>query len=99
MTLPCTCWSCRRSHTGLIAEIEYKKAAVLAPGEAAPVSNLSSVKFEQGQYGMAIEYLLNALNLIKNGGTDDVAARKKQTLYERLLKCYMHESRFDDALT
>ncbi|KAK3358423.1 hypothetical protein B0T24DRAFT_129299 [Lasiosphaeria ovina] len=81
------------------AEIEYKKAALLAPDDPSPLSNLSSVKFELGQYAAASEYILKALRLAGDAeaDSDEVALRKKRTLRERLAKCYMHESRFGEA--
>ncbi|KAK3341938.1 hypothetical protein B0T25DRAFT_559628 [Lasiosphaeria hispida] len=80
------------------AEVEYRKAATLAPNDPSPLSNLSSVKFELGQYAAAIAYIQRSLKLAGDVQADEAAVRKKKTLYERLAKCYMHESRFDDAV-
>lgn len=79
------------------AEVEYKNAAKLAPNDPTPLSNLSSVKFELGQYRAASEYIAKSLKLATVVETDEVAVRKRRMLYERLAKCYMHESRFDEA--
>jgi Flp pilus assembly protein TadD len=79
--------------------VQYQKAFALAPNDPTPLSNLSSIKFEQGQYRIAVEYILKSLSLAstKDAEADEAALRRKRTLYERLTKCYMHESRFDEA--
>ncbi|KAK4444817.1 hypothetical protein QBC34DRAFT_442177 [Podospora aff. communis PSN243] len=50
---------------GKLAEAgrEYEKAAALAPNDPTPLSNLSSVKFELGEYSSAAEYILKSLQL------------------------------------
>lgn len=80
-----------------LAEAEYKKAAELAPHDPTPLSNLSSVKFEQARYAAAVEYILKALKLVNDDNSSEAVIRKRKTLYERLSKCYMHELRFDEA--
>ncbi|KAK4448655.1 tetratricopeptide [Podospora aff. communis PSN243] len=82
------------------AEAEYKKTAVLAPADPSPLSNLSSLKFEQGQYSIASLYILKSLKLADENDAnqdDEAAVKKRKTLQERLVKCYMHQSRFDEA--
>ena len=79
----------------MVAGHEYEKAAALAPDDPTPLSNLSSVKFELGDYSSAAEYILKALELTRDD--TDAAAKKKRTLHERLAKCYVHERRFEQA--
>ncbi|KAK1752247.1 tetratricopeptide [Echria macrotheca] len=80
------------------AEAEYKKAAKLDPQDPAPLSNLSSVKFELGHYAAAAAYILKALDLTGPAADgDQQTGRKRNTLYERLAKCYMHDSCFEEA--
>ncbi|EAQ82947.1 hypothetical protein CHGG_10765 [Chaetomium globosum CBS 148.51] len=82
---------------GKLAEAgrEYEKAAALAPNDPSPFSNLSSVKFELGDYSSAIEYILKSLQLTQDDS--DAAVKKKKTLHERLAKCYIHGRRFEEA--
>ncbi|KAK3989044.1 tetratricopeptide [Cladorrhinum sp. PSN332] len=79
------------------AETSYKLAAKLAPNDATPLSNLSSVKFEQGQYSAAAAYIHKALELSKDLPLDKAAERKREVLHLRLAKCYLHECRFAEA--
>ena len=72
-------------------------AASLAPEDPTPLSNLSSVKFELGQYPAAIEFISKSLELAKGVPVDAAAERRNKALYARLVKCYMHESQFDKA--
>ena len=74
---------------------EYEKAAALAPNDPSPLSNLSSVKFELGEYASAAEYILKALQVTQED--DSETAAKKRTLHERLAKCYMHGRKFEQA--
>ncbi|KAK0732026.1 hypothetical protein B0H67DRAFT_631840 [Lasiosphaeris hirsuta] len=67
------------------AEVEYKRAAVLAPDDPSPLSNLSSVKLELGQYAVAILYIQKYLKLAGDVGADEAAVRKKNVLNEHLL--------------
>lgn len=46
---------------------------------------------------MARMYILKALQLAKDGETEDARSRREKTLYERLLKCHLHEAQFDEA--
>lgn len=78
-----------------VAGREYQKAAALAPDDPTPLSNLSSVKFELGEYSAATEYILKCLQLTEDNS--DAAAKKKRTLHERLAKCYIHGRRFEQA--
>ncbi|KAH6623940.1 hypothetical protein F5144DRAFT_623763 [Chaetomium tenue] len=52
---------------------EYEKAAALVPNDPSPLSNLSSVKFELGDYSSAIEYILKSLHISEKTG-DGAAA-------------------------
>lgn len=72
-------------------------AARLAPHDPSPLSNLSSVKFELGQYSAASQYILKSLELTERLEPEEDRIRKKKTLYERLVKCYVHDCRFDEA--
>lgn len=73
------------------AEREYQLAATLAAGDPTPLSNLSSVKFELGQYGAAIPFINKALQLAERAPHDEAAERRAKALYARLAKCCMHE--------
>lgn len=70
------------------AEEAYKKAALLAPQDASPISNLSAVKYEMGDYRAAITYIQKATSLAFSGTDTDDA--KKDKLYSRMAKCYLH---------
>jgi len=80
-----------------LAEIAYKEAASLAPGDPLPLSNMSSVKFELGQFSAAIGFINESLALTPEGTDDVTTKRRRETLYSRLIKCYLHESRYDAA--
>src|SRR5690242_638592 len=61
------------------AEAEYIRATNLAPQDPEPLSSLSSVKFELGQYSGAVEYILKCLELAdKTGDRDAPEAAKKR---------------------
>ncbi|KAK4185855.1 tetratricopeptide [Podospora australis] len=79
------------------AETSYKLAAKLAPNDPSPLSNLSSVKFEQGQYSAAAAYIHEALELSEAFPLDEAAKRKRELLYLRLAKCHAHEGKFAEA--
>ncbi|QPH11568.1 hypothetical protein C2857_003367 [Epichloe festucae Fl1] len=70
------------------AEKAYKKAALLAPQDPSPISNLSAVKYEMGDYRAAIAYIQKAISLAVSGTDDDDA--KKDKLYSRMAKSYLH---------
>ncbi|GAB0146017.1 hypothetical protein EsHS_00006429 [Epichloe bromicola] len=70
------------------AEEAYKKAALLAPQDASPISNLSAVKYEMGDYRAAIAYIQKAISLAVSGTDNDEA--KKDKLYSRMAKFYLH---------
>ncbi|KAB5529051.1 tetratricopeptide [Coniochaeta sp. 2T2.1] len=77
------------------AETAYKLAASFAPEDPTPLSNLSSVKFELGQYSAAIDFIIKSLELAKKvPGDDDAAERKRKALHTRLAKCYVHDRQF-----
>jgi tetratricopeptide (TPR) repeat protein len=79
------------------AEAAFEQAASLAPDDPAPLSNLSSVQFELGNYDEAARLIQRSLALTKDVPGDEAADRKKQMLYARLGKCYMHDSKFEEA--
>jgi tetratricopeptide (TPR) repeat protein len=81
----------------IIAEVAYKASASLAPDDPAPLSNLSSVKFELGQYSEAVAFIQRSLELLEQEPNDEAATRKSKALYDRLAKCYMHDSLFGKA--
>ncbi|KAM3430865.1 hypothetical protein MY4824_007438 [Beauveria thailandica] len=76
------------------AEKAYQLAASLAPQDAAPVSNLSAVKYETGDYDSCITYIKQALAL-SAAGTND--AGRNDTLNARLAKCLLHLRDFSSA--
>ncbi|KAM3512042.1 hypothetical protein MY11210_004302 [Beauveria gryllotalpidicola] len=69
------------------AEKAYQLAASLAPQDPAPVSNLSAVKYETGDYKSSITYIKQALALYAAGTKD---AGKNDKLNARLAKCFLH---------
>ncbi|KJZ70538.1 hypothetical protein HIM_10082 [Hirsutella minnesotensis 3608] len=69
------------------AEQAYKTAASLAPHDSSPISNLSAVRYEMGDYRGAIAHIRNAISL--NVSENDDSA-KKDKLYGRLVKCFLH---------
>lgn len=69
--------------TSSLAAEAYNKAAALAPSDPLPLSNLSAVKFEMGDYSGAVETANKALGL-----TEDVAMKDK--LSARLAKCHAY---------
>ncbi|KAH8897458.1 tetratricopeptide [Thozetella sp. PMI_491] len=71
----------------LDAEKAYQQAVSLAPDDPSPLSNLSAVAFEKGQYPSAIIYAQKALVL---SGSEPEDGGKKQRLYGRLAKCHLH---------
>ncbi|KAI9149886.1 hypothetical protein HJFPF1_09632 [Paramyrothecium foliicola] len=60
-----------------------------------PLSNLSAVYYEQGQYSLAIECIHKALDAAPTFGHDE---RKLQNLYGRLARCHLHMSNGQGAL-
>ncbi|KAJ6782404.1 hypothetical protein PWT90_10097 [Aphanocladium album] len=71
----------------LQAEIAYKKAASLAPEDPRPLSNLSAVRFELGDYKTAILFVNKAIAL---SGDGNGAAASQDKLYSRLAKCHLY---------
>lgn len=76
------------------AEKAYTKAAALAPHDSSPVSNLSAVRYEMGDYKGAIAHIKEAISLSVHGA-DDIS--KKDRLYSRLAKCFLYLLDFDSA--
>ncbi|KAM0738037.1 hypothetical protein ACQRIT_007513 [Beauveria bassiana] len=77
-----------------LSEKAYQLAASLAPQDPAPVSNLSAVKYETGDYKGSITYIKQALAL-SAAGTNDAA--KIDKLNARLAKCFLHLRDFSSA--
>ncbi|KAI8287173.1 hypothetical protein K4K60_012800 [Colletotrichum sp. SAR11_57] len=69
------------------AEKAYKEAASLAPEDPAPWSNISAIKFEQGDYAGSLKNLEKALSL---SSAEPENGPKKQKLYTRMAKCHLH---------
>ncbi|KAJ0375722.1 hypothetical protein COL26b_006044 [Colletotrichum chrysophilum] len=65
------------------AEKAYREAAALAPEDPAPWSNISAIKFEQGDYTSCLQNLEKALSLSSSEAKDEP---KKQKLYTRMAK-------------
>ncbi|KAB5527966.1 hypothetical protein GE09DRAFT_1228871 [Coniochaeta sp. 2T2.1] len=72
------------------AEVSYKAAASLAPGDPTPLANLSCVKYELGQYSEAVDFIQQSLKLMESGPADEESARKSKALYDRLAKSFIH---------
>ncbi|KAK1780119.1 hypothetical protein QBC45DRAFT_285837, partial [Copromyces sp. CBS 386.78] len=75
-----------------IAEAAYNVAADLAPGDAAPFSNLSAVKYEKGEYADAVKFATKALSLYP-----EAEAAKREKVYVRLAKSHIHDLKLDEA--
>lgn len=72
--------------TMITAEKAYEEALRLDPQDAAPLTNLSALKFELGQYDLSVQRIEQALSL-------PVAAldvEKQQKLYARWTKCQLN---------
>lgn len=69
----------------------YKEAAFLAPEDYAPLSNMSAVHFEMGQYNQAVEYAEEALQLLRSEPDD---GPKKQKLHARIAKSLLYSMDF-----
>ncbi|KAF6832658.1 tetratricopeptide [Colletotrichum plurivorum] len=76
------------------AEKAYQEAAALAPEDPAPWSNISAIKFEQGDYASALKNLEKALSLSSSEPDD---GPKKQKLLTRMAKCHLHSLSLEDA--
>ncbi|KDN67994.1 putative tetratricopeptide [Colletotrichum sublineola] len=81
---------------GLFAKAEeaYREAAALAPKDPAPWSNISAIKFEQGDYKTALDSIEKALSL---SAAEPDSSPKKQKLYARMAKCHLLSLSLDDA--
>ncbi|KAF9878329.1 putative tetratricopeptide [Colletotrichum karsti] len=76
------------------AEKAYNEAASLAPEDPAPWSNISAIKFEQGDYSASLKNIEKALSLTASESDDEP---KKQKLYTRMVKCHLHSNSLDSA--
>ncbi|KAJ3954397.1 hypothetical protein N0V92_009090 [Colletotrichum tropicale] len=72
----------------------YREAAALAPEDPAPWSNISAIKFEQGDHTSCLQNLEKALSLSSSDAKDEP---KKKKLYTRMAKCHMHLMSFEAA--
>ncbi|KUI63016.1 TPR repeat-containing protein associated with Hsp90 [Cytospora mali] len=72
----------------------YKEAASLAPEDPAPLSNMSAVRFEMGQYTTAVEHAEQALQLLESEPDN---APKKQKLHARIAKSILYSLDFNKA--
>lgn len=66
----------------------------MAPGDFAPLSNMSAVRFEMGMYTNAVEYAEQALQLLESE-PDEIP--KKQKLYARMVKSLLYSLDFGKA--
>ncbi|EQB51951.1 hypothetical protein CGLO_08459 [Colletotrichum gloeosporioides Cg-14] len=69
------------------AEKAYKEAASPAPEHPAPWSNISAIKFKQGDYAGSLKNLEKPLCLSSD---EPENGPKKQKLYTRMVKCHLH---------
>lgn len=76
-----------------ISESAYNIVAKLAPGDATPLSNLSAVKFEKGEYADAAKFASKTLSLY----SDAEVATKGENIYVRLAKSHLHDLKLDEA--
>ncbi|KAH6685757.1 hypothetical protein F5X68DRAFT_240974 [Plectosphaerella plurivora] len=76
------------------AEKAYTEAARLASEDPAPWSNMSAIKFELGDWSVALANLDKALALSSDEPDD---GPKKQKLYTRMAKCHFHALSLDKA--
>jgi tetratricopeptide (TPR) repeat protein len=77
----------------LPAQIAYAEAARLAPKSALPLSNLSAVSFEMGNYTDAILFIQSALSLLDTEPHPGI----EQKLYLRLAKAYLQSKKLNEA--
>lgn len=63
--------------------IELRRALSLTPNDSAPLSNLSAVQFELGNYSESISYAGKALKLLQSEAN---FSPKKQKLFSRLAR-------------
>ncbi|EGG07380.1 uncharacterized protein MELLADRAFT_85814 [Melampsora larici-populina 98AG31] len=73
----------------------YKVAAALTPSDPAPLSNLSAVTFETGDYEKSVQFSTDALALLAEEPDDDP---RKQKLLTRLTKAKRYQSEPDDSI-
>ncbi|KAJ0329692.1 hypothetical protein COL922a_012788 [Colletotrichum nupharicola] len=64
------------------AEKAYREAAALAPEDPAPWSNISAIKFEQGDYTSCLQNLEKALSLSSSEAKDEPKKQKLQDIPE-----------------
>lgn len=57
------------------------------PKDPRPVSNISAIKFEQGDYNASLSSLEKALSLYSDEPDE---SPKKQKLYTRMVRCHLH---------
>ncbi|KLU85106.1 hypothetical protein MAPG_04138, partial [Magnaporthiopsis poae ATCC 64411] len=76
------------------AEKAYKEAAKLAPDDPSPLSNISAVLFEKGDYAASLVYLKKAITLSTSEPED---SSKKRRLLSRAVKCHIHALNLQEA--
>jgi len=76
------------------AEKAYKEAAKLAPDDPSPLSNISAVLFEKGDYAASLVYLKKAITLSASEPQD---SPKKRRLLNRAVKCHIHALNLQEA--
>ncbi|OIW25576.1 hypothetical protein CONLIGDRAFT_621388 [Coniochaeta ligniaria NRRL 30616] len=80
------------------ASVAFTRAASLAPGDPAPLISLLEITFEFGQYSKAARLIKRSLDLLETASDDEKSIQYRNTsLYNRLARCYVYESRFDLA--
>ncbi|KAM7188934.1 hypothetical protein V8F20_010346 [Naviculisporaceae sp. PSN 640] len=79
------------------AEQAYQEATAPVPEDPLPVSNLSSVKFEQSHCSEAAQLCNKALDLPSQVGENPDSERRRAALYGRLIKFYVLKSRHIEA--
>lgn len=65
----------------------------MAPADATPLSNLSAVKFEKGEYADAAKFATKALSMY----SDAEVATKGEKIHVRLAKSHLHDLKLDEA--
>lgn len=78
----------------LEAEKAYKEAAKLAPDDPSPLSNISAVLFEKGDYAGSLAFLKKAITLSASEPQD---SPKKRRLLSRAVKCHIHTLNLQEA--
>lgn len=78
------------------AKSSFKEAARISPKDAVPLSNLSAVEFELGNYVGCSLFSQKALHLLE-GQEAESNEPMQQKIRLRLAKAYLHSLKLDDA--